>query len=260
MNEINKIIPQQIMQLLEQYMPKELYAIGNTELLNKPLIAIVGTRKASQYSKNQAYLLSKLISEAGGVVVSGGAMGIDGVAHDGAYPNTIAVLANGVDINYPKVNSELLNRIRQNGLILSEHQPKTEPTKYGFISRNRIVVGMSMAVVIVEAELESGSMHSYEWAQKFNIPVYVIPQRLNESSGTNMLLKKGLATPIYDFNEFVSSFNLKPKNKEMDEIIEFCSKNPTYEEAHLKYEDKILEYELDGKIKIEAGIIKITNY
>lgn len=258
MNTIIKIEPSSVVQLENKYMPSELYAIGDLQLISKPIIAIVGARKATQYSKNQAYLLSKLISESGGVVVSGGAMGIDAAAHDGAYPNTIAVLANGVDINYPKSNKELLNKIRANGLIISEHEPKTEPTKYGFVARNRIIVGMSKAVVIVEAELDSGSMRSYEWAQKFNIPVYVIPQRLNESGGTNRLLRDLLATPIYDFNEFIKSFGVfEIRNSAKDEILEFCKTNPTYEEAYLRYEDKILEYELDGKIKIEAGIIKV---
>lgn len=233
--------------------PKALFAIGDESLLLKTKIAIVGSRRASQYAKSQSYLLAKAISQADGVVLSGGAMGIDTSAHEGALPNTIAVLANGADIDYPKTNKELLAKIRQSGLVLSEHQPKTAPTTYGFVARNRIIVGLSVAVVIVEAEIDSGSMRSFEWAHRFGIAIYVLPHRLNESSGTQKLLKDGLAKAIYSFDEFLAEFDLKSSSNSSDEIIEFCKKSPSYEEAFSKFGDRLLEYELDGRILISRG-------
>ncbi|MEY4504554.1 MAG: protecting protein DprA [Pseudomonadota bacterium] len=251
-NEIDAIFAK-----LGKNAPKSIYSIGNLELLKKPKIAIVGSRRASAYAKAQSYALAKAIKDGGGIVVSGGAMGIDTAAHEGAFPNTIAVLANGADVDYPKTNRDLLAKIRANGLILSEHPEKTEPTTYGFVARNRIIVGLSQALVIAEADINSGSMRSFEWAAKFSIPVFALPHRLNESSGTQKILQDGSAKPIYDFNNFLQSFGLAKNDILTDDLLIFCQKNPCYEEAYLQFGDRLLEYELDGKIVVQAGIVKI---
>jgi DNA processing protein len=130
--------------------------------------------------------------------VSGSALGVDAIAHQYANNNTIAVMANSLDIKYPIFNSKLIRNIYQNSLALSEYQDTTEPTKYSFINRNRIVVALSKILIIAQADLNSGSLRSAEYAIKYNIPIYVLPHQIGESLGTDKLLQDGIAKPIYD--------------------------------------------------------------
>jgi DNA processing protein len=187
-------------------------------------------------------------------VVSGGAMGIDAAAHTGAFPNTIAILANSLDIFYPKINYKLLEDISKKGLLLSEYQPTTYATRYSFVLRNRIVVGLCDALVIAQADLNSGSLRSAEFAMKLGVPVYVLPHRLKESEGTDMLLKEGKAKIIENLSEFADNFaRRESQNFSMcakDEILEFCAKNNNLNTCLKKFGEKIFEYEIEGKIKI----------
>ncbi|MDR0407807.1 MAG: DNA-processing protein DprA [Campylobacteraceae bacterium] len=244
-------IPKELLRLKNP--PKQLFAIGKKELLEHKKIAIVGSRKALHYSKDATQKLSNMLSSNGVVVVSGGAIGIDAAAHTGAFPNTIAVLANSLDIFYPKINYKLLDNISKQGLLLSEYQPVTYATKYSFVLRNRLVVGLCDALVIAQADLNSGSLRSAQFALELKIPIYVLPHRLKESEGTDMLLKDGKAEIIENLREFADIFaekSLQNHQSVYDEILEFCAKNSDLNVCLRRFGEKIFEYELDGKIKI----------
>ena len=188
-------------------------------------------------------------------------MGIDAVAHKGAgSKNTIAVLPCGMDIKYPAVNKNLLFDIEKNGLLLSQFDEGFRATPWSFVVRNELVVALGDVLVVAEAELGSGSMRSVEFALNMGKEIFVFPQRLGESSATNKLLKDGKAKAIYDMDEFISRFAPKQIPHAMvDEFLEFCQRNPTYEEVIKKYPDKVFEAELNGDIVVQNGrVIVLT--
>ena len=219
----------------------ELFYKGNIDLLNKPKVAIVGSRKASKYTKEITFLLAKKLSKKF-AIISGGALGVDTEAHKGAFPNTIFVSPSSLDIIYPKANENLIKNIYKNALALSEYEKNYRPYKYTFLQRNRIIVALSEFVIIAEAEKESGSMRSFEWAKKYEKKVYVLPHRVNESSGTRYLASKGLAEVVWDIDEFCKSLGIDD-NKNILSLSE----------AIKKYGDKIYEMELNGEITIKNG-------
>lgn len=234
-----------------------LHTTGNTSLLEMPKVAIVGSRRASVYTKELVAKLSSTLANKGVCVVSGAALGVDIVAHTAALGNTIAVFGNGLDIIYPKANSNAIKKIIQTSLAISEYAPGTPPLPHHFLQRNRIVVALCEALVIAQADLQSGTMASANIAQRLNVPIYVLPQRLNESMGSNMLLEQGRAGLLADFDAFSDKFAksdkiLKPTIKtQSDEIIEFCKNGAGLDEMLDKFGDIIYEYELDGKIEIK---------
>jgi len=233
--------------------PAELFCEGNLELLKRVKVSIIGSRRPSKYSKELTHKLAKSLSQRGVCVVSGGAMGIDAIAHMGAgESNTISVLPCGVDVKYPAVNKNLLSSIEKNGLLLSQFQNGFKATPWSFVVRNELVVALGDVLVVAEAELKSGSMRSIEFALKMGKKIYVFPQRLGESEATNQLLKEGKAEAIYSVEEFVSKFaTLSTPNVVTDDFLLYCEKNPTYEEALQKYPDRVFEAELNGEITIK---------
>jgi len=243
-------IPKELLNI--QSPPKELFALGDISLLEKTKIAIVGSRKASFYAKEMTKKIANELSNRDVVVVSGGAMGIDASAHYGAFPHTIAILANSLDTLYPKINEKLLFDISKKGLLLSEYETGAKITKYSFVLRNRLVVGLCDALIIAEADIDSGSLRSAAFATSFNKPIYVLPHRLGESLGTLELVKDGKAKMIFDIDEFCNIWGLKNAKSlsHTDEIIEFCKHNSDLNACLEKFGDKIYEYEIEGKIKI----------
>ena len=232
--------------------PKKLWYIGDKKLLNRRKISIVGSRRPSAYSRDFTFKLAKELAKRGVAVVSGAAMGIDAMAHRGAKAeNTIAVVANGLDIKYPAVNRSLIEEIEKQGLVLSFFEPGFKATKWSFVLRNELVVALGEVLVVCEANLNSGSLRSAEFALKMGKEIYVLPYRLNESLGTNELLKNGLAKPIYDIEQFANRFGTLIEEK--DEFILFLEQSPTLQEAVLKFGDKIYEAELEGVISIKNG-------
>jgi DNA processing protein len=238
--------------------PDELFYIGNLELLKRKKISIIGTRRPNSYTKEFTYKLSSKFSDANICIVSGAAMGVDSIAHQGAKSNnTIAVVANGLDIRYPSVNRNLIIDIEKNGLIISAYKEKEKARNYTFVLRNEIVVALSDFLIVTEADLNSGSLTSVNYALKMGKKVYTLPHRINESLGTQELIKKGLVEVIYNIDEFIYNFSgLKNVDVE-DEVLIFCKKNPSYESAIAKYPNKIFEYELEGKIRIVNGKVII---
>lgn len=243
----------------EKERAKQLYTVGNTSILKKRKIAIVGARCASKYSKTQAYLLAKQLSNSDFTVVSGAAEGIDASAHEGALPSTIAVMPCGLNICYPQANKNLIQQIYQNSLAISEYEADEKPRNYTFVHRNRLVVGMSEALVIVEADEKSGSMRSAEYALKYDIPLYVLAHRIDESLGTNKLLKEGIAKPIFCVEDFVKSLGGKLFLEEsLEEWALFAKNAPSVADFFARYGEKLYELELEGKVSIKNGAVKIT--
>ena len=191
--------------------PKRLYIRGNKEILNDVGIAIVGCRDNTKYgeliAKNFGYHLSK-----NGInVISGLAKGIDSFAHIGALyakGKTIAVLGNGIDWVYPKENEKIAKKIIQyGGCIVSEYPVGSKLEKLNFPARNRIISGLSKAVVVVEAKEKSGALITAEFALEQGKDVFVVPGNITskQSNGTNELIKQG-AIPVTTYKDIISPF------------------------------------------------------
>jgi len=229
--------------------PKKLFFVGDQTLLNKRKVSIVGSRKPSNYTKNFTAQLAKKLSQVDVCVVSGAAMGVDAIAHTNSYPNTIAVLANSLDFFYPIINQKLLSQIYKNSLAISEYEKDFKARPYTFVHRNRLVVGLGECLIVTEADENSGSLRSVEFAKKQGKKIYVLPHRINESKGTQKLIQNGEAEVIYDIDTFISQFGNIIKTN--DKVLDFCSKNPSLDEAIKLFGTKIYEYELEGKIYIK---------
>lgn len=254
----SSLVQSEILELkgLKKY-PKELFYRGSLELLNRPKVSIVGTRRPSQYTKNFTYQLAQALSKRGVCVVSGGAMGVDAMAHNGAgVKNSIAVVANGLDIYYPSVNKSLLIEIEQNGLILSQFKDGTKAQKWSFVVRNELVVALGDILIISQADINSGSLSSFKYAKEMGKDVFVLPHRLDESLGTNNLLEKNEAKAIYNIDKFASMFGYEIEIIE-DEFTLFCKTSPTLEEALAKFDNRVYEEELNGTIAIINGTIRL---
>ena len=180
--------------------PPLLYYRGVVDLAEnygkQPAIAIVGTRYPTKYGRDWTKKISHTLTKQGFVIVSGMAAGIDAEAHSAALAaggRTIAVLGTGVDTIYPHINSQLYHNIQQQGLIVSEYPAGTKPDRKNFPPRNRIIAGLSRAVLIMEAPQRSGALITARYANEFCRDVYVLPGSLNNTQaiGCLNLLNKG---------------------------------------------------------------------
>lgn len=249
MQKIAQTIPELI--AMKNY-PKEIYSSGDEKLLDRKKISIVGTRQPTKYSRQFTHELASKLSKAGICIVSGGAMGIDAMAHSGAgSANTISVLPCGISLKYPKVNANLLSDIEKNGLLLSQFAPDFRATSWSFVLRNELVVALGDVLIVSEAELDSGSMRSVAFALAMGKEIYVLPQRLGESGATHELLKNRQAKAIHDIDEFVAKFGvIEIKSAKGDDFMEFCKTAPSYEDLLKKYPQRAFEAELSGEIRI----------
>ena len=159
-------------------LPLILYAKGNIDCLNnKKSVAVEGTRRATPAGLRAARTLSGSLASSGVAVVSGLARGCDGAAHNGALGAggvTIAVLGTGVDVPYPKENKGLYGEILKSGLVISELPMGTTPVPKNFLRRNRIINGISTGIVVVEANMRSGSMMTARLAFETGRPVFIL--------------------------------------------------------------------------------------
>ncbi len=233
--------------------PDKLYYLGNLDLLQSRKISIVGSRKPNQYARNLTHELCSKLSFQGVKIVSGGAIGIDAIAHKSAgASNTIMVAGTGLDTRYPSINKTLISDIEQKGLVLSQFEAGVSSKKYNFPLRNELIVALGEVLVVAYADLNSGTMRSIEYAHKMGKKVYVFPHRLGESEATNKLLRDGTAKAIYDIENFVAKFGKENKEvSEEDEFLNFCRANPNYEEVMKHDAQKLFTYELQGKIEVK---------
>jgi len=257
---MSQIIVDNIIELydMKKY-PSKLFYKGNLELLKRPKVSIVGTRKPSNYTRQFTYILSQALAKRGVCIVSGVAMGVDAIAHNGAgVENTIAVVANGLDIKYPVVNQKLIASIEDRGLLLSQFKDGFKATGWSFVVRNELVVALSKILIVTEADLNSGSMRSVEYALKMGREIWVLPHRLDESLGTNKLLLEGKAKVILDIEVFVSKFGqVVTSTIPKDDFFYFCQTSPTLDESVQKFGQRVYEAELEGIITIHNGIVML---
>jgi DNA processing protein len=176
--------------------PPLIWTRGRVELLDRPCVAIVGARVASAAGQRFARGLAAELGQAGHVVVSGLARGIDAAAHEGAMPTgTVAVLGGGVDDVYPPEHTKLYDRIAETGCVVSESEPGRTAVARDFPRRNRIISGLSQAVVVVEAEMRSGSLITARLAAEQGREVLAVPGSPLDprAKGTNDLIRQGAA-------------------------------------------------------------------
>jgi len=194
--------------------PAVLYCRGNTKLFaEKNVVAIVGSRKATNYGLRHTFKISQELSQAGIVIVSGMAMGIDAASHRGALGcggKTIAVLGTAIDHLYPYLNEPLGRKIlNSNNLIISEYPPSYPYFKVNFPLRNRIITGLSDIVIVTEAAQKSGALITAYLALEYNRELYALPADLGKfsSAGTNELIRRG-ANCLIDTAEILGRFGL----------------------------------------------------
>ena len=247
------------LEIMKKY-PKELFYKGDLTLLKRPKVSIVGTRRPSSYTRQITYALANALAKRGVCVVSGAAMGVDAAAHEGAgASNTIAVVANGLDIRYPVVNSNLIEKIEKEGLMISQFNDGFRATGWSFVVRNEVVVALGDILVVTEAQLNSGSMRSVEFAQSMGKQIFVLPHRLGESTGTQSLLKAGDAKAIYDVEAFASTFGCAAADDVVkDDFFYFCQHSPTVDESIERFGERVYEAELEGIITIQQGIVRLN--
>ncbi|KZN60452.1 DNA-processing protein DprA [Pseudoalteromonas luteoviolacea] len=261
--------------------PWLLFCRGNTALLKHPQIAVVGSRSASRTGLDIAYDFAKQLSQSNLLVTSGMARGIDGAAHTGALDcnkGTIAVLGTGVDVIYPQRHRDLYWRIADQGLLISEFLPGTRAHASHFPRRNRIISGLSLGVLLVEAEIKSGSLITARYALEQNKEVFAIPGSIRHSlsQGCHFLLKQGakLTEHVSDILEEVSFL---PENSlyiiESEEPKESCPilQNLGYEVTDVdtlvqrtqwpveQVLARLLDLELEDKVeRVLNGYIKLA--
>lgn len=193
LNRDNNIFPNK----LNKTKINDLNYKGNINLLKNKSIAIIGSRKLSQYGKDTALEFSEYLSQKGYTIISGLAKGIDTYAHIGALKGegkTIAVLPSGIDNIYPKENTMLAERIvKQGGLLLSEYVDSSEIQLRNFSRRNELIAILSNAILLIEAGERSGSTMTARYGFKHNVPVFCVPGRIDDikSKGTNLLISQG---------------------------------------------------------------------
>lgn len=211
---LNKLYPPRLRNIPDA--PAILYLktkLGRRELANlweKPAVAVVGTRRMSAYGKKMTENFVRQLTEKGIVIVSGMAAGIDGVAHRTAIENhgqTIAVLGSGLDIIYPKENQDIWEKA---DVVLSEFSAGTRPLAKNFPRRNRIISGLSEAVLVVEAAKKSGSMITARLAAEQGKEVLAVPGRIDIglSDGTNFLISQG-AKPASCVEDILEELSLE---------------------------------------------------
>jgi DNA processing protein len=176
--------------------PPVLYALGDPSIAERRVVAVVGSRRATPYGTATATRLAHELARAGFVVVSGLARGIDAAAHQGALAasgRTVAVLGCGVDVTYPPEMRGLKDQVRNHGSVLSELPLGAPPDPHHFPTRNRIISGMSLGVLVIEAAADSGSLITAKLALEQGREVFAVPGNVGTqtSTGTNRLIKAG---------------------------------------------------------------------
>ena len=194
-------------------------SLVSLEALQKS-IAIVGSRGATSYGEQSTDAMVSALVPKGVSVVSGGAYGIDAVAHKSTLTlqgNTVAVMAGGVDRLYPSGNSDLLKRITQTGAVISELPPGSIPTKWRFLQRNRLIAALAQSTLVVEANWRSGALNTVSHSERLEREVFAIPGPISspKSAGTNKLIADGRAQLIVDGEDLLDrlGFQLKSVTK-----------------------------------------------
>ncbi len=198
---------------IKEIFPPVIFYKGTLPSPKEKKIAIVGTRNPTHYGIQVTRKLCEELIENKFHIVSGGARGIDTVAHQTALKKdgkTTSILGCGIDVTYPPENSKLFEKIAQTGALISEFFPGTRPLKENFPKRNRLIAGMSDGVVIIEAGEKSGALITARWALELGKEVYAVPGPINSpaSVGTNKLIKDG-AKPVTCVEDILEDFGIE---------------------------------------------------
>lgn len=244
--------------------PGKLYVMGNYKLLNSKGIAIVGSRNCTEEGIQNAKFFASNIAKSGFTVISGMAKGIDTAAHMGALDvegKTIAVLGNGPRVIFPPENKEIYNKILETGgAVISEYPESTAYQSEYFRQRNRIVSGLSLGVLIVEAKAKSGTGITARFAREQGKDLFCIPNSIknNKGIGTNMQIKKG-AILVTEPKEIIEKYTKSEIEQISIEELEKLSRvslmdmneiKPEYREIY-----KVLAYEISlNEISLKTGI------
>ena len=198
--------------------PSMLYYKGNADLNASKIIAIVGTRNNNDYGKSVCEKIISDLVDQDILIVSGLAFGIDSIAHKAALKTnlkTIGVLAHGLDRIYPNQNKTLARQMIEHGGLLTDFRSGTNPDKQNFPKRNRIVAGISDAVIVVESGLKGGSLITAELANGYNKDVFAIPGRISDikNEGCNYLIKNNKAALITSADDLLNNLGWKEQKK-----------------------------------------------
>jgi DNA processing protein len=213
----DKNYPQRLLNCYDS--PTLLYYKGDADLNVSKIVAIIGTRNHTDYGKQQTEKLVKELSSQNVLIVSGMAFGIDAIAHKASVKNnlpTIGVLAHGLDQMYPPEHSNLAKEmIKHGGGLLTEFRSKTKPDKHNFPTRNRIVAGMSDAVIVMESGEKGGSLITAELANGYNKDVFAMPGKVtdNKSAGCNFLIRNNKAMLLTDAEELIEVMGWEENSK-----------------------------------------------
>jgi len=246
--------------------PLGLYVLGNKSLLNDESlsIAIVGTRKATNYGLLVSHKFSKELASLGITIISGLAYGIDESAHKGAIEDngkTIAVLGEGIDLALSSPRGKLIEKIIENdGAIISEYSLSTPAMPYHFPLRNRIIAGLSDGILVIEAPIDSGALITANYGLKYGKEIFVVPGEITNKNfqGSHNLIKQGakITTEIEDILiEFNFDINLKDKLKR----IKLSPKEEIIYEILEKENKSIEELKLETNLSIQELLIILTN-
>lgn len=234
--------------------PPVIYYKGDIKEEDKMAIGIVGSRKATSYGMWACAKFTKELVNLGVTIVSGLALGIDTVAHKTAIEaggRTIGVLGNGIDIVYPKTNHSLYNEVMDNGSVLTEFPLGTGPVSYNFPQRNRIISGLSLGIIVIEAKEKSGSLITAHHALEQGKDVFSLPGNINSiySGGTNKLIKDG-AIPLLAIDDIIEEiYELKVK-------IEWNKKNEIDYSSLSATELKIAKIIEEGPVHCDYIVLK----
>ncbi len=226
--------------------PQEIYVKGDESCLHLPCITVVGSRNMTEYGREMTQKIVKDLTLAGMCIVSGLAIGVDSVAHQTCIENggkTIAVLGSGLNKIYPKENTTLFkNIINCGGCVISEQEPNQEAEKIFFPARNRIVSGLSIGTIVIEATYRSGTSITAKFAFEQGRKVFCIPNMIGKknSSGTINLIKKG-AIMVTQAQEILYELGIIKELKDFDEYLEMqkINKIKALEEDELSKLDNV---------------------
>jgi DNA processing protein len=256
--------------------PLLLYAQGDISLLKSHQIALVGSRNCTPYGQEKAYQFARDLVHCGFTVTSGMAIGIDGFAHQGALDGngkTIAVLGTGLNNIYPKRHVKLAQQILEKGLLISEFWPNSPAIPSNFPRRNRIISGLSLGVLVVEASQRSGSLITARYANEQNRELFALPGSIDNSQacGCHQLIQQGakLVANIHDiseeFNHLIETKTLENKNIKSEPppshpLLKYIDFHLTTLEQLLarsgldliNLQNQLVELEITGRINVTA--------
>lgn len=202
--------------LLEvQAPPQAVFTWGHRDAWDRPMVAVVGTRAASAYGRAAAFKFAQSLASEGVTVVSGGALGIDAAAHEGALSvggSTVAVLGHGIDKVYPSSNGPLFERIRSTGLLVSPFAVGAPSLPQRFLQRNAVIAGLAHATLVVEAPAESGALSTAVAAAELGREVFVVPSTIHQASfsGSHRLIRDGATLVDHPF-QILDHLGIEPR-------------------------------------------------